>query len=51
MNIKTLIKKYYKMYDGEYIDDFHKEIFIENSNIQLILKYRVLKHIVEQLQK
>lgn len=39
------------MYDGEYIDDFHKEIFIENSNIQLILKYRVLKHIVEQRKK
>jgi hypothetical protein len=49
--IKDLIEEYYKMKDGERINNFHESIFIENYYLRLILKYRVLKHIVEQRKR
>jgi hypothetical protein len=49
--VKELIGKYYKMKDGERIRDFHDEIVLENNALKLVLKYRVLKHIVEQRKR
>ena len=51
MNILDLIESYYGMQDGEHIKDFNKIIYFENHDLALILKYRVLKHIVEQRKR
>lgn len=46
--IKSLIEEYFEMDNDEKIDDYLKEIIIENDEIKIILKRRVLKHIVER---
>jgi hypothetical protein len=45
--LKKLISKYYEMEVGEYIENFQDEIFLNFNSLVLVLKYRVLKHIVE----
>ena len=49
--IKILIENYYEMSDGKHIQDFHKEIIINNNSIKIKLKHRVLKHVVEQRKR
>jgi hypothetical protein len=49
--LKKLISKYYEMETGEYIENFQEEIFLNFGDIALILKYRVLKHIVESRKR
>lgn len=49
--IKSLIKEYFEMKDNEKIEDYLKDIIIKNNEIQIILKRRVLKHIVERRKK
>ena len=49
--IELLIQEYFKMEDGEKIDNYLEEIIIENIDIKIILKRKVLKHIIEQRKK
>ncbi len=49
--IKLLIEQYFEMKDGEKIDNYLEEIIFENIEIHIILKRRVLKHIVEKRKR
>ncbi len=50
-DLASLIEKYYGMQDGEHIKDFHHEFLFSNLFITISLKYRVLKHIIEQRKR
>lgn len=50
-HVTEIIQRYYHMQDGEHIEDFHHEIEIENGELRLVLKHRVMKHIVEQRKR
>ncbi len=49
--MEKLIVCYYEMLDGELIDNFNSEIFFSNDILKINLKYKVLKHIVEQRKR
>ncbi len=46
--IEKLIIEYFDMYAGEKIENYTEEIILKNDDLKIILKRKVLKHIVEK---
>ncbi len=51
MSIQDLIELYFKMNEGEYIEDFLEEVLVFEKEITLKITRRTLKHIVEQRKR
>lgn len=51
IQIKKLIEIYFNMADNESIEDYLHEIIFFHNDLEIIMTYRTLKHIVEQRKK
>lgn len=50
-DILSLIEKYYTMKDGEFIDNHQSFFVVHADEIDIRLKYKTIKHIVEKRKK
>jgi hypothetical protein len=49
--ILPLIEKYYEMKDGEFIENHQSFLIVHDDEIDVRLKYKTIKHIVEKRKK